>query len=664
MITRISEGIFRYTIGTPDMFTPVKCLKPASRAENIAGRQDLSCPFIEEDIDCRIQQRGIRLSIPLASDEDLYGFGLMLKSFRQNGKKKKLRTNADPVADTGDTHAPVPFYASTAGYGVLVDTSRYATFYCGCTSVGKREVLIEIPASKGIDLYFFAGRDIRDAVARYNLFCGGGAYVPLWGLGIFYRAYGGSKQSDIENLARMLRADRMPCDVLGLEPGWQSRSYPCSFDWDPTNFPDHREMLRRLERQGFKVNLWEHAYIHPESPSYDAVRPHSGDYTVWNGLVPDFCLVEAREAFLKQQRLLQSEGVSGFKLDECDNSDFTEFWGFPECTEFPSGIDGEQMHTLFGSLYGTAMAEVFHEIGLRTYGQIRQLTACANSLPYALYSDLYNHEDFIRGLSSAAFSGILWSPEVRQVDSAEELIRRLQAVVCSPQAVLNCWMVPNPLWKQFRYQENLDGELLPEAEEMTVACRRILEFRMSLIPHLYAAFHQYHFAGLPPIRPLVMDYPDDLDARWIDDELIIGEGVLAAPVAYGSDNRKRIYLPEGTWYNYHTSERLEGKQWIERVISLDEIPLFVKEGTLLCMADPEMFVGRSTVFDLHLRAYGPGNCIAHLAVDDGTTDTYMTSPPVWVTLRYANHSLTMDGDVTSLYRVRSVQEIVSPPDKS
>ena len=112
-------------------------------------------------------------------------------------------------------------------------------------------------------------------------------------------------------------------------------------------------MLDQLQQKGYKVNLWEHAYVHPSSPIRKALEPYSGDFLVWNGLVPDFIQPEAHKIFTDYHRTLIEEGISGFKLDECDNSNISfasATWCFPDMAQFPSGIDGEKMHQVFGSL--------------------------------------------------------------------------------------------------------------------------------------------------------------------------------------------------------------------------------------------------------------------------------------------------------------------------
>ncbi len=677
---KLASGIYRFRFGTPEDLTPFRVLSPVAADRRLGELPDTQLPFGEESIGFRLRKGGCLLEIPLSADEDIYGMGLQLKSFRQSGLKKYLRPNSDPTADTGDSHAPVPFYISTAGYGILVDTARYAHFYLGnCKMRGSRQdregfvsagtevghwwvkkgsgnVFVDIPAASGVDVYVFCGTDIRDALARYNLFSGGGALPPIWGLGVMYRAYMYADQRRIEELARTLRDTGMPCDMFGFEPGWQTHYYSCSYKWDEEKFPDHAEILRSLCDKGFKVNVWEHAYVHPESPIFEDMKDCSADEYVWDGLVPDFSVTKAQKVFGDHHRALAEEGLTGFKLDECDNSDYTANWGFADFAEFPSGMDGEQMHCLMGELYQKTMTEIFTKQGRRTWGESRSSGAFAAPLPYVLYSDLYDHEDFVRGMASAACSGLLWTPEVRQADSNEELLRRIAAAVVSPQMVLNCYQVKTPPWTQWDMWKNLEGELLPDADELTDAVRELLKMRMRLIPHLYAAYYRYHECGIPPVRPLVLDYPDDLHLRACYDEFMVGDGLLAAPVIYGRGDRRSVILPGGRWYDVMTGEAFDGGREIVRETKPGDIPLFAREGTLLALAEPVQFVTPETVFDLELTAYGAGTVSCTLIDDDG--ESLDGTGQTLRTTFCAEGDILRATDQGSRYRVISFKRIV------
>ena len=262
---QIYPGVWKLTLGQPERFTPCTLRRRPVAEDRIRKLPaPAACP-----IDLRLmrgvnRRRGYLVSIPLGADEIVYGLGLQLKSHIHRGLKRTLRVNADPVTDAGDSHAPVPFYVTTAGYGVLIDTARYASFWCGgklpkgasANAAAKTpsrvaegsksvlppayfsrrfdqatEVLIEIPSAAGADVYIFSGPSMRDSVQRYNLFSGGGCVPPRWGLGVWYRTFGEFGQDEVSSLAKELRSREMPCDVIGLEPGWQSHAYPCSFVW-------------------------------------------------------------------------------------------------------------------------------------------------------------------------------------------------------------------------------------------------------------------------------------------------------------------------------------------------------------------------------------------------------------------------------------------------
>lgn len=651
---KIANGIWKLSFGKPETITPACLLEPRIRHDFL---NELACPAISpigaENIIFKTTTRGCVVELPLKRTENIYGFGLQLYSLNQLGKKKLIRVNSDPLADTGDSHAPVPFYVSTAGYGVLIDSARYLTFYCGTNpkkgasraTVAKRKehvefsenalyavkqasedrtVIIEVPAVAGVDLYLFAGPDIKTAVQRYNLFSGGGCLPPLWGLGVWYRAYGGSKEADVYRLAQEFRKSGMPVDVFGLEPGWQSHSYSCSYQWDDQRFPNPGKMLADLSQMDYKVNLWEHLFVHPTAKIYSELMDYSGDYEVWGGLVPDFAISKTREIFGRHHsREFIDQGVSGFKLDECDNSDYNPSnWSFPDCTQFPSGMDGEQMHNLIGLLYQETLLAEYQKRNQRTLGQVRSSGALASSLPFVLYSDLYKHREFIRGVATAGFSGLLWAPEVRDAVSGFDLVRRVQTVVFSPQALLNCWRIPNPPWINVNLEQNLAGEVMPDSEAIQDLCRKFFEVRMGLLPYLYTSFAKYYLEGIPPFRALVMDYPEDPDTHQVDNEYLMGDAMLVAPMVLEDNFSREVYLPEGDWYDFWTNRIYPGRNSYLIESPLDRFPVFIKAGTLLPYAKPVQSVTKDTCFEITVRSYGKDCCEFTLYEDDGFTFDY------------------------------------------
>ncbi|MBE6999230.1 MAG: glycoside hydrolase [Ruminococcaceae bacterium] len=566
----------RIRFGTPEKHVP-SAYCPGFHYEESPISYDIS------RISFRKNARGVLVTLPLGADEHIYGLGLQLTQFDHKGKKMTLRVNADPKMPTGDTHAPVPFLVSTRGYGIYLDTARYAEVYCGVVPAGsdlktseyklftseaelyapkeldgESQLAIQIPAASGIDLYLMEGNTITDVVAKYNLLSGGGCDVPEWGLGVFYRCFLRYTDKQVLEMADYFRKNDIPCSILGLEPGWQTHAYSCTYVWDEERYQDLSGMLQKLKEQDFHLSLWEHAFTHPTSPLYSEMAKGSGDYKVWEGLVPDFSLPEIRTAFAKYHKDHVMHGVvDGFKLDECDSSDMTGGWSFPLFTEFPGGMDGEQYHSLFGTLYMQTMLEALE--GTPTLSEVRNAGALAASYPFVLYSDLYDHREFVRAMVNSGFSGLLWTPEVRHAGSKEEMLRRLQTVVFSPQCLINAWYCEEAPWKALDCEDEV---------------RELLKLRMTLVPMLQEAFANYKARGIAPIRALVSDFTDDPETYTIDDQYLFCDKLLVAPIFTGETGRK-VYLPTGAkWRDYFTKEPVESG-WLE--ISTTSIPVYERD---------------------------------------------------------------------------------------
>ncbi len=549
----------KITFGTPEKIVPTNFCKGLSYNETDI-KYDTSVFKFKQTA------RGCLLEFPLEFGEEVFGFGLQLKGFNHKNHKLQLRTNSDPVANTGDSHAPVPFFVTNKGYGMYFDTARYIEVCCGYGKNKDREpspdntiiataedlykkcglcettvMSVEIPVAKGIDVYIFEGDTITDIVSQYNMFSGGGCDVPEWGLGVMYRCYAKYNGDQVIEMAKYFRENDIPCDIIGFEPGWQTNSYSCSYEWDKERFQNHEEVVRYLRDNDFHINLWEHAFVSSASPIYKKLHDLSGDYEVWKGLIPDFGLEEAQNIFADFHREnLVEKGVDGFKLDECDNSDYVHDWSFPNCTEFPSGMDGEQYHNMFGVLY---MQTILKALGdTPTLSEVRNAGALSASYPFVLYSDLYDHKDFIRGAVNSGFSGILWTPEVRGAKSREDFLRRLQTVVFSVQCLVNAWYVPNRPWDDFGCEKEV---------------KALFEERKKLVPMLKAAFKKYHDTGRAPVRALVSDYTSDTETYSIDNEYLLGDKLLVAPITAEDNDERLVYIPEGSWIDYWTREPIE-----------------------------------------------------------------------------------------------------------
>ena len=624
-IKKIYPGIYEFSFGEREKFEPSKSMLEPPKSDKLNSLPDCGLPVDIADITGEVTERGALLSLPYSSGEEIYGFGLQSGKINQAGHKRLLKTNADARGNIGNSHSAVPFYVSTKGYGIVLDTMRYTCFCCATSKPHKSPmkskksedkedkedkennsvkmseqelyalksydgvITAEITGVKGMHGYLFAGDhhsgldSVADACRKYVLFSGGGAMPPLWGLGVWYRACGKFNENEAVSMAELLRDEEMPVSVFGLEPGWHSHAYSCTYKFDKERYKDYKNTLKKLQAMNYKINLWEHVFVHPDSDIYGPLEPYAADYEVWGGIVPDLSIKEAREIYGGyHDDYLLSEGIAGFKCDECDGSDFTGGWSYPDHAKFPSGIDGEQMHSMLPMYYQKTFYELYKNKNRRTWGEVRAQYSYAAPYPFILYSDWYDHKDYISMVTNMGFSGILYSPEIRTADSKADLYRRMLTGVFSPKLEMNIWFMPNPMWKNYDYNGNWKNEILPDSDELRDDCRKFMQMRTSLVPYLYTAFYKYHADGIAPVRALQMDYPEcrGKENQGYVNGISFGDDMIAYPLT-ARQLEVKLYLPAGNWYCWFTNEKFEGGKEYILNYEIDQIPVFVREGAIL-----------------------------------------------------------------------------------
>lgn len=644
--TQVEPGVWKAVVGTPDELDLLRAAGVSPNAGALARMGEVAFPLPKDEIVADLSDGKTFLRFPLVKGEQLFGFGLNFKTVQQRGRILQLHVdNYNGGNDNGRNHAPVPFYVSDNGYGVFINSARYITVYAG-TAVRRDSpnapaprdrnldgswtsqpysdaVDVVIPAN-GTEIYLFAGPTPLDAIRRFNLFNGGGCLPPRWGLGFTQRVQKLYTASDVENEAKAFETKGYPLDFIGLEPGWQSKSYPCTLEWDQTRFPDPGGFVKKMKDMGIRLNLWTNPYFSPASPMFDALKPVVGSHTVWGGVVADLTLPEAQKIILGQMDKDQVRiGISGYKMDECDGFDR---WLWPDVARFPSGNSAEQLRQTYGLLLQKMTANMFHQKNIRTYGLVRASNGGAVSFPYVLYNDYYSHEDFITALVNCGFSGILWTPEVRGSKSGEEWLRRMQTVCFSPMAMINAWSDGTKPWS------------FPEVEKEV---KDITMLRMQLMPYFYTAFAKYHFEGTPPFRAMNLEpgfgsravtelknknlgenpYAEAI-TREIKDQYMAGENLLVAPLFKGQTSRD-VLLPKGKWFDFYTGKYVGDGEIIKVTPGLDKIPVFVKDGGVVPMMPPALHAPvAGQKFDLEIRYYGTKNAFYQLYDDDGITFDY------------------------------------------
>jgi alpha-glucosidase (family GH31 glycosyl hydrolase) len=643
--SEVAPGVWKGVVGKAEAYDLLQASGSKPDREALAKIAKSVFPFDNDAVIGSVIDGKTSLRFPLEKEEQLYGFGLNFQTVHQRGKILQLHMDHYGGKDNGRTHAPTPFYVSSKGYGVFINSARYIDVYAG-TGVRKDSqtpavpkdrntdkswssrpysdaVEIAVPAA-GVEIYVFAGPTAMDAVRRFNLFNGGGVLPPRWGLGFTQRVKSLYTSDEVEKEAAAFSEKGFPLDFIGLEPGWQSKAYPGTFEWDKKRYPEPQKFVKQMLDKGIRLNLWINPYVSKEAPFYDAIKSYTGSHTVWVGEVPDLTMPQARNIFFGQLKKDQVDiGVSGYKIDEVDGYDY---YLWPDIATFPSGISAEQMRQTYGVLAMRYSAELFHQKNQRTFGLVRANNGGGVSLPYVIYNDYYNHEDFITALINSGTAGVLWTPEVRASKTAEEWLRRFQTVVFSPMAMINAWSSGTKPWSY------------PEVAEQV---KELALLRMRMMPYWYSEFAKYHFEGTPPFHGMALEegFKQEIKkdaanknleenpyaeatSKEIKDQYMAGEYLLVAPLFTGQTIRKVIF-PKGKWYDFYTGELAGDGEVITVTPGLDKIPVYVKDGGIIPMMPAMMHApkaGEKT--DLEIRYYGskPGKYI--LYDDDGESFNY------------------------------------------
>ena len=627
-----APGVWSAMIGRPEI-GPMQFAGPPL-VESLKELGEPALPVVMREARGGVHGGYASARLPLGREERVYGLGM-----RADGDVD-LRSRSYHLRVTPSSHAPTPFYISSAGYGVVINAARVLNIQVG---IGNRKDSPNHPpeldrntdrdwsarpesdgveanvVGTGMEVLLFAGRSPLEVVRRYNLYCGGGCLPARWGLGFWHRVH--TKTTADQALAEVEEFAKrdIPLDVIGLEPGWMSASYPCTYEWDASRFPDPGAFLRAMTARGISVNLWENMFVSRKAPLFKQLEPYTGSHTYWLGQVPDYTFPAALDLLTAQHRQGQLEiGVSGYKIDEVDELS-------TEHMLFPSGLCGEQMRQIHGLIIQKAYLEMFRQLNRRTCGLVRGSNAGGSPYPFALYSDTYAHRGFIQALANSSLAGVLWCSEVRDATSDEDWVRRFQTALFSPVMQLNGWSNGVKPWSR---------------AAVTDLVRDQFKLRMRLIPYLYTTMADYRRYGVPPIRHMVLEagsssgaevLPGRLDGQdpsaelkrlEVSDQYMFGPSILVAPLIAGEKSRK-VVLPQGKWFDFYTGQLAGEGTTITASAPLDRIPLFVKDGGIvpLMPAVNNLRLAKGPVA-LEVRHYGAQEGSYRLYDDDGESFDY------------------------------------------
>ena len=434
-----------------------------------------------------------------------------------------------------------------------------------------------------LDLFVFLGTP-KEILDEYTKLTGKSPLPPLWSFGLWMSRCTYNAEQQVRDIAAKLRENKIPCDVLHLDTGWFETDWQCDYEFSKTRFTDPKKMLADLKADGFRVSCWQLPYFVPKNKLFPelveknlVVRDAKGNLP-YEDAVLDFSNPKAVEWYQGKLAGLLNEGVSAIKVDFGEAAPNNGIWA--------NGRTGFYEHNLFPLRYNKAVADITKQTTGDNIIWARSAWAGSQRYPIHWGGDAESTDQGmaaeLRGGLSFGLSGFsFWSHDVGGFTAT--------AVDNMDKDLFARWLAFGMLSSHSRCHGIAPKEPWLYGQEFMDKFRTIDELKYKLMPYVYAQAKDSSEHGLPMVRALFVEFPDDPGSWNVDDEYLYGSQMLVAPLMHESETSRAVYLPPGTWIDYQTGKAYSGG-W--QTIEAGEIPeiILVRDGTVL----PHIALAQST----------------------------------------------------------------------
>jgi alpha-D-xyloside xylohydrolase len=512
----------------------------------------------------------------LGVGELVYGLGERFTAFTKNGQSIDI-WNADGGTSSEQAYKNIPFYLTNRGYGVFVNHTGKVSFEVASESVEKVQFSAQ---SQDLQYFVIYGPTPAEILEKYTALTGRAPQLPEWSFGLWLST---SFVTDYDEKTVTSFIDEMekrdiPLDVFHFDCFWMREYQWCDFEWDPRTFPEPAEMLSRLKAKGLKISLWINPYIGQASPLFAEgkaggyfLKRHDGSVWQWDlwqagNAIVDFTNPAAREWFKSKLRPLLEMGVDCFKTDFGER--------IPTDVAYFNGADPMQMHNLYTQLYNATVWELLQEVkGADAIVFARSATVGGQKMPVHWGGDntssFESMAESLRGGLSLSLSGFgYWSHDIGGFEGNPD------------PAVFKRWLAFGLLSSHSRLHGN-ESVRVPWSidEEAVDVTRTFAKLKKKLHPYLVKTMQEVSAKGLPMMRPMLLEFPEDPTAWFLDQQYMLGSDLLVAPV-FTASGEVTFYLPAGQWRNYFTDEVKEGGRWITETHGFNSLPLYARNGEI------------------------------------------------------------------------------------
>ncbi len=521
--------------------------------------------------------RSVDAVFSLSAGEKIFGCGESFVEFNKRGQKAIIWTDDAYGAQNPGMYKPIPFFLSSRGYGMFMHTSSPITCDFGASFDGLNSIML---GDDELDLFVFFGspKEILDA---YTTLTGKAALPPLWSFGLWMSRITYTSEEQTRNVAAKLRQNLIPCDVIHLDTGWFETDWRCDYQFAQSRFKDPQKMIADLKNEGFHISLWQLPYFAPKNRLFPEivekglfVKDAKGN-SPNEDVVLDFSNPAAVAWYQEKIANLLRMGVGAIKVD------FGE--AAPSNGLYASGRTGFYEHNLYPLRYNKTVADITRQVTGENIIWARSAWAGSQRYPLHWGGDAENTDTgmaaTLRGGLSLGLCGFsFWSHDIGGFVQrpSEDMYRR--------------WMPFGMLTSHSRCHGAPPKEPWEYSQAFMDDFRRADELKYQLMPYVYAQAKDCTERGLPMLRALFIEYPDDPGSWLVDDEYLFGADILVAPLFETKATGRDVYLPPGQWIDYQTGKIYPGG-WHNIEAGKIPVVMLVHEGAAI----PHIKLAQSTM---------------------------------------------------------------------
>lgn len=508
----------------------------------------------------------------------VYGLGERFTHFVKNGQVVDI-WNRDGGANTDQAYKNIPFFITNKGWGLLVNHAGNVQFEIGSEKVSKAQ--FSVPGER-LEYYVINGPTPKEVLGRYTHLTGKPALPAAWSFGLWLTTSFTTDydETTVTSFLDGMRDRNIPLHVFHFDCFWMRGLNWCDFEWDPEMFPDPEAMLARYKARGLKICVWINPYIAQASPLFAEGKKHGyllkrpdGSTWQWDRWQPgqgvvDFTNPAACAWFAGYLKRLVAMGVDCFKTDFGER--------IPVDVAYFDGSDPEKAHNYYAYLYNKCVFEALQEVRGAGDAVVFARSASVGGQKFPVhwggdcYSDFDAMAESLRGGLSLGLSGFgFWSHDIGGFEYT------------APADVYKRWCAFGLMSSHSR----LHGSKTYRVpwlydDEASDVLRYFVKLKCRLMPYLFQQAVETTRSGVPLMRAMLVEFPDDLGCEVLDRQYMLGENILVAPVLSKS-GEVTVYLPEGKWTHLLTGEVVDGRGWRREQHDFMSLPLYVRPNALI-----------------------------------------------------------------------------------